>query len=170
MKDILDNLWNNKEWLFSGLGIVIIGAIFSLIRNYKNSKLKVKLSLTVEIVQIAERFGPSTPMLTVRITNAGKCDINVRHLFIVTSKKIRDTKFFQVHKKDPTFQLPFELLPRHERSIPLRSQDLSEHILANLKERNTIRVAVEDTLGKKYYSNRFTVRQINEHNRIAEIE
>jgi hypothetical protein len=161
-------LWKNKEWIFSGIGVAVLVWFFAWLTNRKKSKLKLKLSPSVSIVDFGNHLGTNIPLLSATITNAGTHITFLEQPLFFISKKVDGANVIQVIQRDSRVHFSVELSPGQQFSMEYSSLGLEGQILWKLKDRDTICLEVSDTLGKKFYSKKLKVKRIKEHNQLAD--
>ena len=69
---MLDYIQRNKEWIFSGVGVAIIGAIYVLVRNVVTKKRPKPLKEASNVAQhaIQKMIKPSSDLTVERIVDA----------------------------------------------------------------------------------------------------
>ncbi len=168
VKSILDVLIKNIEWLFSGVGVVFLIWVVNKLSLSNRARLKVRVAETVSFIQIVNNdyIGPNIPLLGITITNLGKNTVFVRQPLVWLSKKVEDTHTFQLLRVNDHLNYPVELSHGQEFRIEIKTEALYDQLLSNLKDKVFIKIQVEDTLGRKYYSRKLTVKRIREFNQI----
>ena len=73
MKDIIDLIISNKEWLFSGLGLAIISTVVFIIK--KESKPQSKIEKKEKIIKIQSNNKAGGNITNINI----KGDIDIKH-------------------------------------------------------------------------------------------
>lgn len=162
-------LWNHKEWLFSGIGVVAITVFLSWLKSFfnrKKRKLAIKTKLTVSFDQIIDGMGnvlhtgPVMPTFSFEITNIGNSDILIKDVsWDLCGKKITykgfpdSTGLAQVDPLNPKkYQKKLQAGEFIKGEFNIAWFAFDEDLKAQLKPRNKIRLEVQDTLGGKYYS------------------
>lgn len=162
MQSILDLLWKNKEWVFSGLGIAIIVSLISIVKFifFPKYKLKINHTYSVSFEQIGTQFGPNIPMLTVHIINVGSHALHIQEPTIFTLKKINGENEFQVinYNRSTQSQIPLAPTARFTMDFPIRA--LYNQVLSKLDLNDNIMIITRDFRRKKYCSKKIKVNEI----------
>ncbi|HEK21394.1 hypothetical protein [Mucilaginibacter sp.] len=180
---MLNEFWNFYTGLFSNENLAIrIGAFaatvaaitfllnfvfkptWAYIKDYF-SKISAVMGISHLLVHSAYGVGYDAPLLTVTITNKDRISKYIKNPSIKTSAKINGDNLFVVPKKQGTY--PMKLEPGQQTTIEFDTQSLNNQILSRLSNNDKISAVVTDTTGKKYYSNKFTVKHILGHISVA---
>ena len=137
----------------------ILKPIYKSIRNYF-AKISTVLGISHQMVQSAFGTGFQAPLLTVTITNKDRIPRYIQNPNIWTSRKIKGGNTFVVPKKRDAF--PLKLEQGQQIKIEFDTVSMNNQILRHLSHNDKICSIVTDTTGKKYYSNKFTVKHIVE--------
>lgn len=167
LNEIFRTFLRNKEWIFSGIGAFLIGLFFTWLTSRKKPKLRIKLTLTISFVQVEDQLGPNIPLLTAFITNISTRNVFVQQPLIKTSKIVDGTTTFQLIRRDQSTKFPMELTPGEQFRQDYQSVAFEKLVLSKLKDRHSVRLLVTNTLGHKFYSNKFLVKTIKQHNQLA---
>jgi len=162
-------LWNNKEWLFSGIGVVLIVFIIKKVVQFITRKLEVRFSFIVSFEQIGTQFGPKIPMIFLIITNTSGKDLFVEEPLLMTSEKINGNDKFQVLRINSTDKFPRKLENSEKIEIKYNSLSLESSILSNMNENSFVKFIIKDTLGNKYYSPKLKSKRIKNHNELKTV-
>ena len=163
MNDLLNLIIVNKEWLLSGIGIAVIGVIWSVIKNIirTNKKQKGKLKITFTFKQAWEQsiFGqsPVFPMYSFEIVNVGNMDIQIKEVQLYFCGKKINTPYgdadglTQIDKLNPQ-KYQVLLMPKQVLKGDFEISTFLPVIKNNLSPNTNIKLRVIDTLGNKYFS------------------
>lgn len=162
MQNIFDTIWNNKDWVFSGLGIAIIVTIISILKYIFFPKYKLEISYTysVSFTQIGTQFGPNIPMLTVHIVNLGSQALHIQEPTIYTLRKINGENEFQVININRSTQSQISLSPTARFTMDFQIRAIYNQILSKLNVNDSIRIITRDFRRKKYRSKKIKVSEI----------
>ena len=129
------------------------------------SKLFAKINVTLGMSHQIEKSIMGTavlpPLLTVTITNKDRVTRYIQNPSVKTSRKINGDNKFVVPKAQGAY--PKKLEPGQQDTDDFDSLLLNNQILRHLKPSDKINIVVTDTTGKKYKSNKFTVKHITGH-------
>jgi hypothetical protein len=173
------NIWNEYIKLFSNDNPVVITgtviatiAVLTFLVNFLLkplfqwlSKLFAKINVTLGMSHQIEQSMMGTavlpPLLTVTITNKDRVTRYIQNPSVKTSRKINGDNKFVVPKAKGTY--PKKLEPGEQDTVDFDTLSLNNQILSHLKPADEINIIVTDTTGKKYKSNKFTVKHITGH-------
>ena len=161
----------NKEWIFSGIGIVLFPFIIAFFKKFLPSsnkrKLAVRTSLALRLEQdvindVVIKNSPVYPVLTFEITNISEPEVFIKDIsFYLCGKKINYNGFSNVPElasidlRDPKkYQKKLNHGEIMKGDFNIAFFALAE-IKSQLKPCNKIRLKVLDTLGGKYYSEKY---------------
>ena len=142
----------------------ILRPIWKLIKNYF-AKISAILGISHQMVQTAFGTGFQAPLLTVTITNKDRIPKYIQNPSIKTSRRINGENLFIVPKQSGTY--PLKLEQGQQITLEFDTVNLNNQILKHLSQRDKICLIVTDTTGKKYYTNKFTMKHIVGHINMA---
>lgn len=142
----------------------IIKPIFKSIKSYF-AKISAVLGISHQIVQSPLGTGFQAPLLTVTITNKDRISRYINNPTIKTSRKINGNDMFIVPKLRGTY--PMKLEPGQQVIVEFDTGSLNNQILKSLSKNDKISSIVTDTAGNKYITNKFTVKHITGHIKLA---
>lgn len=178
----------NKDWLFSGIGVVIISFILSLIWAFlwflikkllpKKKKLQIKTAFKIAIEQnaVTNKFSPCYPVFSFEITNISTEMITIKSVgWNFCGKKITYHGTLgadgvqQLNRNDPNKYSQKQLNPSGimTGNFNIVWFAIDKDIVEQFKPRDKIRLEVIDTLGNKYYSEKYRYSKFTEQVNIA---
>ena len=174
---MLEYLSTNKEWIFSGIGILVLtligNIVFSVVRaklDHKKPRLEIKYSFQQVFVQTALGNSPVYPVLHYEITNIGEVDVLIKSVSIdFCGKKITYLGFDESTglTTESTSKVDKLIKPKEYYKESFEIVDLVKAIGNQLGIRDRIRVQVIDTLGHRYNSKKFRYKDLIQNVEIA---
>ncbi|MGA3288444.1 MAG: hypothetical protein ABSD46_13600 [Bacteroidota bacterium] len=162
LNEILDFLWNNRQWVFSGIGVPFLAWIFAKIITRRHTKFKINISLGFIVIQ-AGTLEAQLPTLNITITNIGKQSVFIRKPILKLSRKIDGYNTFSSINFGENIAFPYELAPGQEYSKSFQGNDLRRSILSKLEDGDKIWFLIQDTFGKKHYTKKLLASDIKQH-------
>jgi len=165
MNEFINIIWNNKEWIFSGLGIAVIASIIAIIRWFINRKYKINItySFRYAFVQVGNNLGPNIPLLSAFILNKGSKQNYINEPLIYTSKKINGNNEFQVINMNKSTESQIPLNPGQQYTRDFEISSLSKNILIHLNKNDEIKIFTRDFRKKKFYSKGIKVSLLEQY-------
>lgn len=144
---------DNKEWLFSGVGVVVIsGAIALIVRWYFSRRQNINVELRFGILALGPELGDDTLLFT--ISNASEKVVHIAGIRIPLRGK--GNLYFPYIRGER--QLPCALEPGNNVKfwVPLNEV---ERLLKKAGYRGEMRIrgVVQDALGRDHKSNKFGI-------------
>lgn len=164
-------LCSNKEWIFSGIGILLFSLAVTFIKKFLSSSdkrrlaVRTKLSLKLEqdsLYDIVIKNSPVYPVLVFEITNLSEPDVFIKDVsWDFCGKKItyngasNVSGVAQVDRSEPSkYQKKLKQGEIMKGDFNITWFALEE-IKSQMKPRSKIRLEVLETLGSKYYSQKY---------------
>jgi hypothetical protein len=167
LKGIVKFLSDNKEWLLSGVGIVIIGFVFKgiayLVKNNTNhrGKIKIKVSFSQAWVQSILGQGPVFPLITFEITNVGNSEVNIKDVLLFFCGKKVQTQYGKTQTLTEVGSNPNLRTPIKSGEIKKGQFEISgiqRCITQKISQNKKVRLLVIDTFGNKYFSKKIAYK------------
>ena len=174
----------HKEWLFSGIGVLFLTFFFSWLKklfNRKRRKLQIKTKFALSFEQIVStdglvlRTGAIIPAFSFEITNIGEVDVQIKNIsWDLCRKQInynglsKTTGLAQIDPMNPKkYQKKLNPGDFIKGDFNIGWFAINEDLRTQLKPRNKIRLEVQDTLGNRFYSQKYKYKEFLENVRLA---
>lgn len=163
MDKLLKWIIANKEWVLSGIGVVIIGLIWNIIKRVfginKSKKGKLRISFTFKQTWEQSIFGqgPVFPLYSFEIVNVGNIDIQIKDIQLYFCGKKINTPYgiadglTQVDENNPK-KYQVLLSPKQVLKGNFEISSFLPIINNQLSPNTNIKLKVIDTLNNKYFS------------------
>lgn len=163
MDGIYNWLISNKEWFLSGMGIALVGIIWSIVKKLfhssKTKKGKLKISFTFKQAWEQNIFGhsPVFPLYSFEIINIGDIDVQIKDVQIYFCGRKIDTPYgiadglTQIDSSNPR-KYQVLLSPKQVLKGDFEISSFLPIINNQLPLNTDIRLKVIDTLDNKYFS------------------
>ncbi len=167
---MFEYLRNNKDWIFSGIGILALTGlgqfIFYIIKTFINRKkrcVQIKVSFYQTFVSTILGTGPVYPNIGYEITNIGKeevliksvsldfCGKHITHLGYDKSMGLASEASLKIDKL---------LRPKEYFKGTFNISGLVEAIGKQLTNKAKMRIQAIDTLGNLYFSKKFKYSEL----------
>lgn len=127
----------------------------------KMVRIKVRAGMSIQFVQVPGiGTGPASPVVNVSITNLSLFDVFIDKPLLELPEEIDGHKRYGICSFGNTTQYPARIGPRERICLNVEARAMIG-LLEKCKNRNgAIRFSVEDTSGKKFYSNRIAISRI----------
>lgn len=163
LEDILKWILDNRQWVFSGIGVPLVIWLGVIIFSRFRRRAKVTYRLGIAVVRAGQQLSADFPYFEVRVLNVGTQEIFIRAPQISLSRSINGDKTFRVLGVNEQTSFPLRLAPGQEFTRQLNLKDLQNQLLSKLVSTDKLRFEVVDTLGKCYRSGTVRVQRILDH-------
>lgn len=145
--------------------VALLWNIFTVI-NQNRTKLKITAGITASFEAIPGLGAVSDTNwnLSVTITNLSKSTKYIERPLIVLPQKINGDKRFQSVSVPEIQNYPVSLEPGEKLTRDIRLGESLLNLINKLKTtRGNVRIVVQDTTGKEYYSNSVKLKKLKEY-------